>query len=471
MSTTENFVKRTRVEAPAELVMAWHARPGALERILPPWEKLRIVEWNRDLRDGARAVFTVNIGGLPRTWVADHFGYIEGRQFCDVQPKGPFAYWRYVHKADPDGPNACYYEDNIEYRLPFGTAGSMLGGRYVRERLERIYAYRHATVKHDSQLHAQFSRQPLRILVTGSSGMLGSRLVHFLSAGGHSVGILTRGTAPTYATVVSWNPQQGLLPREQLEGFDAIVHLDGNRELRFAGLGRRKQLESERTLSTQLLYETLARLQRPPRVLICGSSTAFYGDRGETEITETDRPGKGFLAELAQTREELAEPLSAHGIRVAQLRFGTILTSAGGMLRRRLLARRLGLSYVLGDGPQGRSWVSLDDAMGAILHVIGTNDSSGPVNVTAPSPSSEREFGSSLGNTLGWSLPLQFPAALLRGLMGDGVEETLLASARVQPAKLLATDYEFRHPDLDAALRHLLGVPDRLPKEAAAGAY
>jgi uncharacterized protein len=471
MKPTENFVKRTRIEAPAELVMAWHARPGALERILPPWEKLRIVEWNRDLRDGARAVFTVSIAGIPRTWVADHFGYIEGRQFCDVQPKGPFAYWHYVHKADPDGPNACYYEDNIEYQLPFGALGSMLGGRYVRERLERIYAYRHATVKHDSQLHAQFSRQPLRILVTGASGMLGSRLVHFLSAGGHSVGILTRGTAPTYAKVVAWNPQQGILPREQLEGFDAIVHLDGLRETASVGLRRAERLKSERTLSTQLLCETLARLDTPPGVLICGSSTAFYGDRGETELSEADRPGNGSLSGLARAREELAEPLSAHGIRVAHLRFGTVLTSAGGMLRRRLLARRLGFSYELGDGARYRSWVSLDDAMGAILHVIGRTDISGPVNVTAPNPVSEREFGSLLANALGRSLPLHFPAALLRGFMGDGGEEAILASARVQPARLLAADYDFRHPDLDVALRHLLGISERLPNEAVAGAY
>ena len=467
-NSTEHFLKRTRVEAPAEIVMAWHERPGALERILPPWEKLEIVAWNRNLTDGARAVFTVNIGGLPRIWVADHFDYIEGRQFCDVQPKGPFAYWRYVHKADPDGPNACYYEDNIEYRLPFGPVGKVLGARYVRKRLERIYRYRHATVKHDNVLHAEFSRRPLRILVTGSSTLVGSRLVHFLSAGGHDVSILTRRTDPTYATVVRWQPEQGILPGEQLEGFDAIVHLDGERVFQSWRARQREQNRESHVRSTALLCDAIARLDRPPRVFICGSSVSFYGDRDDAHLTESDAPGKGFLADVARAREETADALSARGIRIAHVRFGSVLTSSGGMLRRRLNSRGLGFSYALGHGEQYRSWVSVDDAMGAILHVIGRDDITGPVNVSAPEPVSERELCHKIARVLGRSVPLQLPATLLRGLPGAFVEEKLLASTRAQPTRLLASGYDFRHPDLESALRHLLGIGKPSPEDAVA---
>jgi uncharacterized protein len=457
MSTTERFVKRTRIEAPAELVMAWHERPGALERILPPWEPLRIVDWNRSLVDGARAVFTVRIGGLPRRWVADHFDYIPGRQFCDVQSVGPFAYWRYIHKADPDGPNACFYEDNIDYRLPFGYPGRLLGGRYVRQRLERIYAYRHAMVKHDNLLHARFSQQPLKILVSGSTGLLGSPLVHFLSAGGHSLSVLTGDTRGTYAKVIAWNPKEGAVPLERLEGFDAIVHLDGELGHSNRSADRRNSFRREPLRATELLCQALAKLAAPPRVLVCGSSLAFYGDRGSAELTESAAPGEGSPSELERAREQLTEPLADRGIRVAHLRFGTILTWAGGMLRRRLLPHRLGLGYVLGAGDQYRSWVTLDDALGAVLYVIGSDEICGPVNVSAPNPVRERELSEILAKSLGRPAPLRIPKSL-PGILQGGMKGGALASTRVQPAKLLATGYRFRNPVLDSAVRHLLGI-------------
>jgi uncharacterized protein len=458
VSTTERFAKRTRIQAPAELVMAWHERPGALERILPPWEFLRIVDWDRSLVDGARAVFTVSIGGLPRRWVADHFDYIPGRQFCDVQPVGPFAYWRYIHKADPDGPDACFYEDDIEYRLPFGYPGRLLGGGYVRRRLERIYAYRHAIVKHDNLLHARFSQQPLKILVSGWSGLLGSPLVHFLSAGGHSISVLTRDTGGTYAKVIPWNPKEGAIPLERLEGFDAIVHLDGELGHSTRSADRKNSSRREPLRDTELLCQALAKLAAPPRVLICGSSLASYGDRGSTELAESAVPGEGFPSEPQYAREQLTESLRDRGIRVAHLRFGSILTWAGGMLRRRLLPHRLGLGYVLGAGDQYRSWVTLDDALGAVLHVIGSDEISGPVIVSAPNPVRERELSEILARSLRRPAPLRIPKSFARILQGGEIERSPSASTRAQPAKLLATDYLFRNPDLDSALRHLLGI-------------
>lgn len=140
---TESFIKRSRIEAPAEEVFRWHLTPGALEALIPPDEPMRVVEKSGQIGRGARVVFAVRVGPIPLRWVAEHTDYVEGREFTDVQISGPFARWTHRHRVEPDGPAACYLQDHIDYALPFGWLGRTIAGSFVRRRLERLFDYRH----------------------------------------------------------------------------------------------------------------------------------------------------------------------------------------------------------------------------------------------------------------------------------------------------------------------------------------
>src|SRR5271169_4309409 len=176
-SSTEEFVRRSRVDAPAARDFQWHARPGAFERLTPPWERIAVLERNGGIEDGARIVLRMGAGPLAMRWVAEHRDYVEGRQFRDMQVKGPFAHWEHTHRVDPHGPDACYLEDHVEYALPFGGFGALLGGGLVRRRLRRTFAYRHRVTAQDIAAHVRVGGRQMKVAVTGSSGLIGSALV------------------------------------------------------------------------------------------------------------------------------------------------------------------------------------------------------------------------------------------------------------------------------------------------------
>ncbi len=443
---TSVFVRRSLIEAPAEAVFRWHARPGAFERLAPPWEPVEILERTGGIDDGARTVLRVRLGPLRRRWVAEHRDYVEGRQFRDVQVSGPFAHWDHLHRIEPDGPDRCHLEDRVEYALPLGPVGRLLGAGLVRRKLEATFAYRHRTTILDLAAHRAAGDASLRrVLVSGDPGLVGSALVPFLTTGGHEVTRL--GRLPP-----------GPLDPAGLEGHDAVVHLPVENLVsgRWRG-GKRGFVHENQAGPTRRLCEALARLSRPPRVLVCGSSIGSYGSRGDETLDEQSAPGTGWLAAVCRGWEEATEPARARGIRVVLLRLGTVLSPAGGVLRKLLVPFRLGAASRLGDGRQFVSWISLDDAIGAIHHALLSEHLEGPVNAVAPRPLPNREFARTLGRVLR-RLPLvPLPAFALRLRYGPLADETLLASTRVEPRKLLATGYAFRDPDLEEALRFLLG--------------
>jgi uncharacterized protein (TIGR01777 family) len=212
---------------------------------------------------------------------------------------------------------------------------------------------------------------------------------------------------------------------------------------------------------TRLLAETLATLQRPPRVLVSASAVGVYGDRGDEVLTEdatpTGPPGD-FFVDLGREWEAATEPARAAGIRVVMLRFGIVLTPAGGALGRMITPFRLGIGGPLGSGRQGVSWISADDAVGAVHHALFTGDLSGPVNAVAPEPKTSREFATTLGRVLRRPAVLPAPAPALRLLFGEMADTALLGSQRASASRLLAAGYSFRHPRLELALRHVLGT-------------
>ncbi|HEV8699673.1 MAG TPA: TIGR01777 family oxidoreductase [Candidatus Polarisedimenticolia bacterium] len=300
----------------------------------------------------------------------------------------------------------------------------------------------------------------MRILVSGSSGLVGSALVPSLGTGGHQVVRLVRTRPAAGAAAILWDPARGALDAADLEGMDAVVHLAGE------GLvpgrwnaARKARIRDSRVGGTRLLADTIARLSNPPRVFICASAVGYYGDRGDEVLREDSPPGRDFLAEVCRAWEEATEPAARKGVRVVQHRFGVILSPRGGALRTMLPPFRLGVGGRLGDGRQYMSWITLDDVLGAIEHALLTVTLKGPVNTVAPHPSTNAEFTGTLGRVLGRPTLLPMPAFAARLAFGEVADALLLASQRVEPARLLASGYRFRHPDLEPALRFLLGRP------------
>ena len=298
----------------------------------------------------------------------------------------------------------------------------------------------------------------MKILVTGASGFIGSSLVSFLAAGGHTVTRLVRREADARRGEVGWDPDAGTLDAAKIEGHDAVVHLAGESVAAGRWTEKRKaRIRGSRTRGTTLLAERLAGLAGKPGALISASAIGYYGNRGDEILREDSAPGKGFLADVTQAWEAAAEPAGKAGIRVVQLRFGIVLGPGGGALAKMVPAFRWGVGGRLGDGRQYMSWIAMDDAIAAIHHVLSSTDLSGPVNVTAPEPVTNARFTKTLGRVLSRPAFLPVPALALRLAFGEMADETLLASSRVIPARLLERGFAFRDPDLEGGLRRALG--------------
>jgi len=449
------FTASTFIAAAPTEVYAYHARPGALERLLPPWQRVRIVRSIDGLRDGATAELELGLGPLRRRWVAEHRDTREGASFRDVQLRGPFAAWEHHHRFLAEG-DGCRLEDEIHYRLPAGPLGALLGEGIVRGMLERTFAFRHARTRRDIQRHQIFADRPrLRVAISGASGLIGRALSAFLTTGGHQVVPMVRRT-PAPPGAIAWDPVSGRVDADALAWCDAVVHLAGENIAAGRWTAARKQaVRASRVAGTRLLAETLAAMPGPPRTLIAASAIGYYGHR-EEEVDESAPPGQGFLAEVCRQWEDACEPARRAGVRVVNLRIGVVLTAAGGALARLSPIFRLGLGGRLGSGWQGMSWISLDDVVGLIHHLL-FSDLAGPVNATAPTPLSNVQFTRTLGRILRRPVIAPVPAAAVRLAAGEMGEELLLRGARILPRRALADGFTFQDPDLESALRFELG--------------
>jgi len=297
----------------------------------------------------------------------------------------------------------------------------------------------------------------MRILISGASGFIGSILVPHLQAQGHTVLRLVRNRAQDG---LFWSPLEGVIDLQGDEIIDAAINLSGDN----LGQGRwtkakKKRILSSRIRSTSLLAGTLAGLSRPPQVLLSSSGIGFYGSCGDAFVNEDGPGGKGFLAETGRKWESAALAAQEAGIRVVYLRISPVLSRQGGMLQRLLPFYKFGLGAVLGSGRQYMSWIAIDDLIAAIVHVLCRESLSGPVNLCAPYPVTNREFTEHLNRILKRPTLFRIPAFLLRALFGEMADEEFLASLRAVPDKLIASGFEFQYPGIEEALRHELKGP------------
>ncbi len=293
----------------------------------------------------------------------------------------------------------------------------------------------------------------MRILVTGSSGLVGSALMDTLNQEGHETLHLARGKEAD----IRWDSlTYAVESPNQLEHLDAVIHLAGEPIIgRWTAAKKRRILDS-RVLSTTALAQTLSDLGNKPPTFIVASAVGYYGNRNANLLTEQSTPGTGFLAHVCRTWEAAADMARQTGIRVVHLRFGMLLSPKGGALKTMLMPFKLGLGGRLGPGTQYISWASLDDAVGAIMYALRTPSIEGPVNITTPEPVTNHAFTRALGKALSRPTPFPIPACVLRMALGEMADELLLTSQWVIPHKLIESGYAFRHTDMEKTLRKLL---------------
>jgi len=296
----------------------------------------------------------------------------------------------------------------------------------------------------------------MRILITGSTGLVGSALVRDLSGAGHAVLRLVR-TPPQAAGEVHWDAAAGRLDIAKLSAVDAVVHLAGESiaEGRW-NAAKKARIRDSRVIGTRFLAESLAQLPQRPKVMVCASAVGYYGDRGEEVLREDSAPGQGFLAGVCREWEAAADPARAAGIRVVHLRTGVVFAKRGGALAKMLPPFRFGLGGPMGSGTQYMSWIAIDDLIAVLRCAVEDANYAGAINAVAPEAVTSAQFARVLGKVLRRPAVLPAPAVAVRLLLGEMADALLLASQRVEPARLAALGYRFAYPSLEGALRHLV---------------
>ena len=458
-----HYKHETEVEADIDSTFAWFEHEGSFRRLMPPWEVAEEVRADDSLEVGSQRVFRFPMGPLKMTWVAEHTAYDPPQFFSDKMVKGPFWSWKHDHHLS-ESKGKTTVVDEVSYQVPFGSLGNLvdrvLRGMLVRGRIARMFKARELRLKRDMKQHSNFSNGPRKkILVAGSSGMIGTQLVAFLDTGGHDVWRLVRRDIREGSNELFWNPESGELDARVLEGFDAIIHLGGE------GIGDKRWSVKRKTLirdsrvdSTSLLSEAIHSLKNKPECFILASAIGWYGSRGDESLTENSAVGEGFLPEVCTKWEEAASKVKDCGVRTVFLRSGIVLAATGGALGKMLLPFRFGAGGPMGGGKQWMSWISLDDEIYAIHHLLMSGKSTGVYNLTSPKPVRQKSFAKTLGGVLGRPAFAPLPRFIVKLLFGEMGVKLTLDSQRVLPNRLVQEGYEFLHSDLESALRDSLGM-------------
>ncbi|MEB3369086.1 SDR family oxidoreductase [Saccharopolyspora mangrovi] len=416
------------VEGSVEEVFAWHSRPGAISRLTPPWQPVRVRAEAASLRDGTAVL------GLPGglRWVASHRpnGYAPPHRFVDELTSLPLSAvlsWRHTHEFSPAGGTTTRVTDAVETALP-------------RSALRAMFTYRHAQLADDLASHARarsWRSSPVTVALTGSAGLVGTALAALLSTGGHRVIRLNPHPA-RQPDERHWNPADPA--PELLTGVDVVVHLASDP----VGSGARPTL---------LLARRAATTAGGPSAFVAASDVGYYGrEQGEEVLTEAGPRGDGALADAVAARESATAPAAEAGLRAVVVRTGIVQSPRGGALKRLFPLFSAGLGGSLGEGRRWLPWIGLDDLADVHLRAVLDAGLSGPVNAVAPEPVRLDDYARTLARVL--ARPALLPSPLA-GLVLGGREAA--ADQRVEPDRLRRAGHHFRHPDLDAALRHVLG--------------
>jgi uncharacterized protein (TIGR01777 family) len=448
----------THTDSPRPEVFDWFERKGSFRRLMPPWEVAEEVRADETLEDGAQRIFRFPMGPIKMTWVAEHLGYQPPEKFEDIMKKGPFRSWHHVHRfIEKDGGTVVH--DEVDYKLPMGVLGRIFGSRNVRNRLNRMFRARENRLIRDLERHSDFKHlDRKRILLAGASGLIGKQLAAFLDTGGHEIWRLVRRTPVAGQNEIEWDPSKGTIDNSAIEGFDIVIHLGG------AGIGDRRWtksrmvlIEKSRTESTGLLARTLASLKQKPEVFLVASAIGWYGNRGDEILDEQSEAGTGFLPETCLAWEASADAARQAGIRTIHARTGVVLDASGGALEKMLLPAKMGAGGPIGFGRQWFSWISMDDQIYALHHLVMSPNTEGAYNITSPEPLQQKNFAKALGRVLRRPAFMPTPPFAIWFLYGKMGVALTTESQRVMPTRLTEEGYRFQHQDAESALRDALG--------------
>jgi uncharacterized protein (TIGR01777 family) len=453
-----------------ERLFAYHEQAGAIDRLIPPWEPAQVVSSNDSLAIGSEVNVTNQVGFLRQRLVAQHTDYRPNELFVDEIRSGPFARWKHQHLFDSLSTSRSQLTDNIDYALPLAPLSNLLNG-WVQAKLESMFRFRHRVTRDDLQFADQLIQlghnppeKPIKIGISGSSGMIGRRTIELARVLGIDVVRAVRSES---------KPQQTRWPRgvitveehrfEEFENLDAWIHLGG------VGIADRRwstaykqAIRNSRIDSTRKIVERLGKLKQPPKAFVCASGVGIYADRQEEILDESSPVDRSatkddFLADVARQWESEANIYQDQSGRVALARFGIVLHPRFGAMSKMLLPFRMGLGGPVGSGKQYWPWIHVDDAASILLYLALNERCSGPVNVVAPECLPNREFSRVLAKVLHRPSWIPTPAFALRLGLGQMADPLLLSSAHAVPSALLSAGYKFRFPKLEGAMDNLLG--------------
>mgnify|MGYP006087311859 FL=1 len=463
----ENYKHETVVNADIETTFAWFEHEGSFRRLMPPWEVAQEVRADDSLEVGSQRVFKFPAPGAPfinLKWVAEHTGYDKPNYFADTMIKGPFWKWDHDHYFKEEN-GITTVVDDVTYSVPFGPLGMLvdkvLGGSLVKGRISSMFRAREFRLKRDLDNHAKFQNiSRKKILIAGSSGLIGTQLVAFLDTGDHEVWRLVRRESDSNKNEITWNPSKGEINAKELEGFDVVIHLGG------VGIGdkrwskkRKAAIKDSRIKSTELLSKTLASLEDKPDLFMLGSAIGYYGNRGDEELDESSSCGEEgyFLSDVCSQWEGSADPAKEVGIRTVHLRTGIVISAVGGALGKMLLPAKMGGGGPIGSGKQWMSWISMDDQIYSMYHLMMSEGTSGEYNLTAPNPVRQKQFAKTLGKVLRRPAFAPLPGFMMKIMFGEMGVRLTLDSLKVLPKNLQESGYEFIHENLEDALADSLG--------------
>ncbi|MEM7175499.1 MAG: TIGR01777 family oxidoreductase [Chlamydiota bacterium] len=439
-----------------QMVFDWHFKPAVIGRALPHQEVVFSRTYHRDH-------FYIKVRWCGPIWIKVAVRYsinFSDRTICLEQIAGSFVKEVYRCSVQSLAGGKAELIEKVTWKL-----WCPLFQKQLSRRLTHCIAYKNEVIDQDLQLVTKYlPSKKLKVIVTGSSGLIGQALCSFLRFAGHDVWRLVRSSLKK-GQVLLWNSVEQRTNSSAFEGFDAVVHLAGENIGRGRWTKSRKErLVSSRVEVTRQLAFFLSQLKTPPKTLVCASAIGFYGDRDDQWVTEQDSPGSRefFLSKLCQDWEQAAQSFSRAGekcglgVRVVRARFGVVLSDRGGALQQMIVPFKWGLGGVIGKGSQYMSWIVLEDLVGALYHILMTSSLHGAVNCVSPEPVQQRFFARALAKQLHrWCGP-PMPAAIVNLGFGQKGRELLLASTRVKPQRLLDTGYSFYYPTLKEALSHVV---------------
>lgn len=457
----------TDLNVSQQQLYSYHASGGAFERLVPPWDQIRIVKWVGgnatkalpdyeqfgDLSTGTEVHLKVGPKPFALTLIAQHTEHSEPYGFVDEQITGPFSRWKHQHRFIQTEPDKSTLVDELEYQTPlFGLFDAL-----VSSKIDSTFHLRHLRTTMDLTRIEQYAHMGAqKIVITGASGLIGRNLSAFLRAAGHQVYHMVR-RVPVTPSEIQWNVREGTIDAKALEGMDIVVHLAGEPIDGRWTQEKKSRIRNSRVAGTALLAKTLAGLSNPPSVLLSASAVGIYGNHVSETANEESAHAADFLGSVCIEWEAAATPAKEAGIRVVHPRMGVVLSGQGGALKKMLPAFLAGGGGKLGSGKQWMPWVALEDVIGIMYMMMMESGIEGPVNVVSPRPVQNAEFTAVLGRVIRRPTVIPVPAFAIKTLFGEMGQTLLLEGRKVKPSIVLNTDFTYQFDSLEDALRFELG--------------